>query len=381
MQLSTIQLSEIERQVYEFRRSRQKDSKKCLHFLCIFILWMLFVILICSILCLFNLTFMSEEYHLIEVGEDKNRKLHFLSTFFKEVKFAKQQLERIAFYIVCLFFAGITPNIGAIWEYMVFWKTFKKYPKKEWATYNLHYMRVIISINMFDEMQDENGKYVDVPKMRTLHETALSETFYDPNDPYVFKQMMDMARKRIDIANNNNEEEDPFLYNEEEDPFLYTNIDGIEKKDREEGDKLWEVHCKKLTDQLVNRLSMMCPNSFIAEDHGVHVNSKKYIFGVTYEKNREGLNDKIRILLMQKSKLEKLVKLDDEEIENIDSVPEEKKKYVEYQKERRKDLRKMYEIYQEKYEGTREGKEPYALVHHLFLTSIGVPNLVKNKQN
>ena len=50
MQLSTIQLSEIERQVYEFRRSRQKDSKKCLHFLCIFILWMLFVILICSIL-------------------------------------------------------------------------------------------------------------------------------------------------------------------------------------------------------------------------------------------------------------------------------------------------------------------------------------------
>ena len=126
---------------------------------------------------------------------------------------------------------------------------------------------------------------------------------------------------------------------------------------------------------------MMCPNSFIAEDHGVHVNSKKYIFGVTYEKNREGLNDKIRILLMQKSKLEKLVKLDDEEIENIDSVPEEKKKYVEYQKERRKDLRKMYEIYQEKYEGTREGKEPYALVHHLFLTSIGVPNLVKNKQN
>ena len=119
-------ISKIESDVYKFRR--KKNS--ILVWSCIFILWVIFVILISFLTCLVNVAFMPEEYHLIEVGENKNSKLHFLSTFVKEVEFAKKQLERIGYGIFCIIAACFTPFLSTIWKFMCFCKTFKKYPRK-----------------------------------------------------------------------------------------------------------------------------------------------------------------------------------------------------------------------------------------------------------
>ena len=312
---------------------------------CVLLLWFMFVSVIGFFVCLVNVTLFPESWHLVEVREDKNSKLHGLANLLKENKKGGAMLEKIIFSMF-VFLSGLAgAHLKMLWRYMTPWVKHKKYPQKEWEHEGLHYMRVIVSMNMFDGKQGKGGKYVDVPKMRTLDEVALSETFYDPYDPYVLNKMMEQARQRMKDGHK-------------DDPFLYTNID-------EDNADNWKKVKKKLTDQIVNRLSRLFSYGFVAEDHGLDVSSKKYVFGVTYEQNKEGLNDKVRILMMQEKNLKKLH--DNYDIDNFIPAESAVSSYAIYQKERRKHLNKLYEIY----EGQKkeQGNAQYALVRHLYLTS------------
>jgi len=312
----------------------------------VLLLWLIFISVVGFFVCLANVTFFSESWHLVEVREDKNSKLHWLSNLLKENKKGGALFEKFI-YSMFVFLSGFAgAHLKWLWRYMTPWMKHKKHPQKEWENEGLHYMRVIVSMNMFDGKQDQDGKYVDVPKMRTLDEVALSETFYDPYDPYVLNKMMEQARQRMKGGDENHID----------DPFLYTNID-------EDNADYWEKVKKKLTDQLVNRLSRLFSAGFVAEDHGLDVSSKKYVFGVTYEQNKEGLNDKVRVLLMQEENLKKLH--DNYEKDNFIKKEGMADSYAEYQRERRKHLKKLYEIYK----GGKDKNAQYALVRHVYLTS------------
>jgi hypothetical protein len=80
----------------------------------------------------------------------------------------------------------------------------------------------------------------------------------------------------------------------------------IEPRARED----WEdKHQRKIRDQIINRISALTGSGHIALDMGLKVITKKYAFGVTYEKVKESslsqaINPKFRILLVARDVLE-----------------------------------------------------------------------------
>lgn len=111
---------------------------------------------------------------------------------------------------------------------------------------------------------------------------------------------------------------------------------------------------KKCRDQVVNRISSMFGSGYVALDLGMEVKSAAYIFGVTYEKQTDLRNRKVRILLMRKDQLEELMKKRNNKVvfeherelaENPDLTTSGN--YHSYAKDRMEHLVKMFEIYHE----------------------------------
>ena len=111
---------------------------------------------------------------------------------------------------------------------------------------------------------------------------------------------------------------------------------------------------KKCRDQVVNRISSMFGLGYVALDLGIEVTSAEYIFGVTYEKQTDLRNRKVRILLMRKDQLEELVKKRNNNVmfeheRELAKTPDltTSGNYHSYAKDRMEHLLKMFEFYHE----------------------------------
>lgn len=131
--------------------------------------------------------------------------------------------------------------------------------------------------------------------MRTLHEGPLVGAhgcFGGEQEPWVVKKMLK------DNKPWNDQNGDVMKVA----PFLTTHV----LKGLHESDQI--SIAKQMTDQVINRISMLFRGAHIAQDQGCHVSSCEYVFGLTYEKPDplKRTNQKVRCLLMRKKSLERL---------------------------------------------------------------------------
>ena len=129
----------------------------------------------------------------------------------------------------------------------------------------------------------------------------------------------------------------------------------------------------KFVDQVINRLSSLYGHTYLGCDQApksMYSKSFEYIFGATYEQQTDKKNSKVRILIMEKKKLEKLAKdLIDTDFKHGNIEAENpNRKYLEYCLTREKDLKLLWQIYQKQMSqdvivSKRERKRKYGKLH------------------
>jgi hypothetical protein len=244
----------------------------------------------------------------------------------------------------------------------------------------LMYERINFSLNILEE--DPDGEQHKI-HMRTIAEGPLLDCFGGRLDPKVMHMLI--------------YEDKPYKQNKMYRPFLTTHIltDKIGLEDEKAG-KL----AKQLTDQVVNRLSLLFGGAFVSQDQGMIISQDKYVFGLTFEAfdHKQGTNQKTRALVMRESSLQRFAELWEDRPEEFDFQENT------YAKARARNLATMWKIYKEKkqYEkqqnntadalrtwhtlerGSSEVKThiehvstaKFALVRHLYIAATGMQTSV-----
>lgn len=198
----------------------------------------------------------------------------------------------------------------------------------------LKYDRLNITLNILEEghspwgntypRRQDSGAGHQI-HMRTIHESPLTDCFGGEQDPYVLKTMI-----------KENQPWDP--QKNVVAPFLSADVlKGLK-------DRTINSFSKQMTDQIINRLSMLFGGAYVAQDQGLEYNSCQYVFGLTYEEPDPDKNtrQKVRCLVMKEESLKRLV-----ELWEIDPLRFDFSKNP-YSEVRTRHLINMYRIYRDR---------------------------------
>ena len=200
----------------------------------------------------------------------------------------------------------------------------------------LRYERLNITLNILEEGCPPYGRTYPKPTaqkqgqghkihMRTIHESSLMDCFGGEQDPWVLKTMLKGADQPWEASN-------PVA------PFLSAVVlKGL-------SDTKMNSFTKQMTDQVINRLSMLFGGAYVAQDQGLDYKSSQYVFGLTYEKPDENKNtrQKVRCLVMKETSLKRLCELWDEDPLHFDFH------HNAYSEHRCLHLINMYRIYKDR---------------------------------
>ena len=146
----------------------------------------------------------------------------------------------------------------------------------------LAWTRLNFSLNILETLESGDLKV----NMRTINEDSLRVIFTNKMDTWLFAKLC--ALKGI------NSRVGPFLSLRDAEADMWTSV----------GDEFFKNAVAKCRDQVINRVSTLFGSGFIGQDLGLEVVQAEYIFGVTYEKQTDLRNRKVRVLLMKKDDLE-----------------------------------------------------------------------------
>ena len=195
--------------------------------------------------------------------------------------------------------------------------------------------------------------------MRTINEDSLRVIFTNKMDTWLFANLC--ALKGI------NKRVGPFLSLRDAEADMWTSV----------GDEFFKNAVAKCRDQVINRVSTLFGSGFIGQDLRQEVVQAEYIFGVTYEKQTDLRNRKVRVLLMKKDDLETMMRESDingrqfEHDRRLMADPMEKTS--KYARDRTIHLKKMYKIYFNRERGKeRSGSsESGTIIGRVFIASQG----------
>lgn len=235
------------------------------------------------------------------------------------------------------------------------------------------YMRLNISLNILDFQGDDPIRIRC--NMRTLNEGGLESIFYDEDDPFVLKKILAEVRDPWGYTENHTADErgSPRLRRRESRPIeetrdlfwksAYANDSKFKTKrthiehiypflnvrwlfdvwhtnDEETEKKLVDTK-NKLRDQIINKISSLFGDSYVFQDHGHTVTEHQYLFGVTYERQADGRNRKVRILLVRLDQLKKYAEIFESNIK-VKNDTNGRADFVAYSQLRLDDLYQMY---------------------------------------
>ena len=219
----------------------------------------------------------------------------------------------------------------------------------------LAWTRLNFSLNILETLESGDLKV----NMRTINEDSLRVIFTNKMDTWLFANLC--ALKGI------NKRVGPFLSLRDAEADMWTSV----------GDEFFKNAVAKCRDQVINRVSTLFGSGFIGQDLRQEVVQAEYIFGVTYEKQTDLRNRKVRVLLMKKDDLETMMRESDingrqfEHDRRLMADPMEKTS--KYARDRTIHLKKMYKIYFNRERGKeRSGSsESGTIIGRVFIASQG----------